>query len=139
MAIPDCQFEIAYSHSVITHLNDSLVRGFLDFCGELLIPGGLLVFSFNGRFAFSRDIANILKHGASYLEAVSRMEKVNSQGYLFVDKSYDSTVGLPSFYQNTFHKLDYLQSLLSPRFEVMAFYARADLGWQDVIVARKLS
>ncbi len=139
MAVPDRQFEIIYSHSVITHLNDALVRGFLNFCGEVLIPGGLLVFSFNGRFAFSRDIENILKHGASFLEVVSRMEKVNSQGYLSFDKSYDSTIGLPSFYQNTFHKLDYLQSLLSPRFEVMAFYPCADLGWQDVIVARKLS
>ena len=31
MAIPDCQFEMAYSHSVITHLNDALVRGVFRF------------------------------------------------------------------------------------------------------------
>ena len=130
-------FDFCYSHSVITHLDKHHVNEFFRFATDKLKPHGIFVFSFNGKYSFKKDLENIVAHGGSLLEQLYRTELLASQGYLYIDKSYDAQIGLPEFYQNTFHRFDYLEALISNRFDILAYYPRADLGWQDVIVAQR--
>jgi SAM-dependent methyltransferase len=128
----DETFDLIYSISVFTHLNEQFQFAWLAELQRLTKPGGLLILTIHGSHvqrlphierSFSPEERRILEEGGF-------LYKVGATGKLKLD-------GLPDYYQNAFHTRDYIDRVWSRYFTVVSYHDRAINRHQDAVILRK--
>ena len=128
----DEAFDLVYSISVFTHLDERFQLAWLDELRRITRPGGLLILTTHGSHvhrlphverSFSPvELRELRERGFVY--------KVGPTGRLKLD-------GLPDYYQNAFHTRDYIDRTWSRYFDVVSHHERAINRHQDAVILRR--
>jgi len=124
--IPDESFDIIYSISLFTHLDEARQDVWLTKLARLLRPGGVLLTT---------------THGLLAMDSCSQdeLDELNERGIAFrVDrKGRFKLDGLPDFYQTTFHTREYIAQHWTRFLELQAYREGGIGNHQDVVLLKK--
>ena len=130
-------FDLIIGSSVFTHLDRRFQRLWLAELARLLEPGGLLVASVLGDYAFLRDTRS-----SSRIQNLIRSHfprrRLGKEG--IIDEYHNrSLAGLvdPDFYRNTYQSAQYTLSEWTGDFQVLAYIERGLDNYQDLVVLRR--
>lgn len=131
---PDAHFDIVTNHSVFTHLPEDYQDAWLAELRRVVEPGGILLLTVAGIFAFEGLVASYRDWPADPSEIQSTYR---NKGILYV--SDDSWTGstFPAFYHSTFHNPYYVLEHWATFFIVEAYLPRGALELQDLVVLRR--
>lgn len=113
----DEAFDLIYSHSVFTHIDEESGQLWLKEFHRVLQPGGYAVFTVHGEHVWQ----NLPQ---PYLD------EMKQRGFLFLHPHRAQTDG-------AFHTRAYLERLTNADFEMIDYIPRAMLNYQDIVVLRK--
>lgn len=119
-------FDVVYSVSLFTHLDEACQNDWLQELRRILKPGGILVTTVHG--AFCRDTCT--EKELSLLEDKGFAFRVDHTGKFKID-------GLPDFYQTTFHTRYYVENNWPTHFEIESYIEGGVHGHHDLITLRK--
>lgn len=116
-------FDFVFGISVFTHLPEDMQFEWLDELRRITKPGAYLIVTTSGE--------------ANYRPFPKELvDKADRDGFLYVDGSYGQSINLPAFYQNTFHKHDYIRREWSRYFEVLDIQTQRVQRHQDTVLLR---
>lgn len=121
---PDGAFDLVFSHSVFTHIDEHRQDLWLSELHRVTQPDGLIVLSVHGEAALP----------AKAWEIRDRLEQ---DGIAFSEHSLPSDGPLPDWYQSTWHAPWYVFEHWGRWFEIRAYLPGAALGFQDHIALRR--
>ena len=123
---PGERFDVIYSVSLFTHLDEAAQDAWLREMARLLRPGGFFVASVHGRLATgscsAAELRELAEKGFAY--------RVGRKGRFKLD-------GLPEFYQTTFHTRDYVARKWGALLEIADYVEGGLAGHQDLVVMRR--
>lgn len=123
---PDASFDLVFSHSVFTHIDESYQDRWLAELRRVTRPEGALLISLHGEHAFQTAHA-----GNTALE-----DSLRRDGFLFVaDDSWEGD--FPSWYQNSFHMPWYVFDHWSRFLGIKVHAPRASLDYQDYVLLER--
>jgi SAM-dependent methyltransferase len=123
-AYADASFDLVYNHSVFTHIDERLQDLWLAELQRITRPGGLLVLSVHGEHAVPEGAWEI-------------RDKLESTGIAYMDKTFPQRIGLPDWYQSTWHAPWYVFEHWQRWFRVRAYVPGAALGLQDHVLLER--
>jgi len=127
-------FDLVINHSVFTHIDEIHQDLWLEELNRIVTPGGFLVLSVHGDFAFQVAERDMRGGGEDPKVWRSALER---HGILFIaDDGYLGGV-FPDFYHTTFHAPWYIFSRWAKWFDIRSYLPKADLGFQDVVVLQR--
>lgn len=123
----DGAFDLAYSISVFTHIDEGPQRSWLQELARVVRPGGIVLLTLHGEHA-----AGVLDDGdrAALLER-GFLFKVGQTGRWKLD-------GLPDSYQTAFHTRQHVEREWSRFFRIVEYVPRGITPRQDAVVMRRL-
>ena len=121
---PDGAFDLAFAHSVFTHLDEQRQDAWLSELQRVTSPGGFLVLSTRGEVALGHDVWRI-------------RERLQDEGIVFIDNVFGPEYPLPDWYQRTFHARWYVFEHWGRWFEIRAYLPGGALGVQDQILLER--
>ncbi|MDQ6797964.1 MAG: class I SAM-dependent methyltransferase [Actinomycetota bacterium] len=134
LAHPDGYFDLVYSHSVFTHIDERLQDQWLRELRRVTRPGGLLVLSIHGEHAFAEFEAGALDAGG---DPSSLRERLVRDGIVFHRDDIWVDGPFPDFYHTTFHAPWYVFGHWGRYFTVRALVSRGSLGYQDFVLLER--
>jgi ubiquinone/menaquinone biosynthesis C-methylase UbiE len=117
------QFDLIYTISVFTHLNEQQQFAWLQEFQRILQPGGIALITVLGR--------DVWQHLPPH--HVATMEQ---KGFLFVGLEPTSDL-FPQSYQTTYHSRDYIFTHYAAYFDILDYVPRGVNNHQDLLVLRK--
>jgi len=120
------RFDVIYSVSLFTHLDEEDQFRWLTEMARILRPGGILIATAHGSFTHQQLPA--VEAGKTNLEGF--LYRTGQTGKLKLD-------GLPDYYQTAYHTEEYIRDRWSKYLEIVDYERRAFGGYQDGIVLRK--
>lgn len=139
----DAEFDLVYSVSVLTHVDEDLQDAWLAELARVLEGGGIALLSFQGAAAYEdcragRHVSN----SASCARRISYHGALDREG--FVHEPYDDNLwnrrAFPDITESfgmTFHSHDYVRSRWGRRFEVLRLMPCTVGDWHDLAVMRR--
>ena len=127
-SFPDARFDVVYSVSLFTHLDQQDQDAWLDELARILKPGGVVVATTHGRFTTDSCVPEELEQ----LQAAGFVYRTDRKGRFKVD-------GLPDFYQTTFHTVEYVREHWGRRFTILNHREGGLGGHQDLVVMQKVA
>ena len=122
----DATFDVIYTVSLFTHLDETSQLAWLGELDRVLKPGGHVLATLHGSHALSSCTAaersSLARRGFHF--------RVGHKGALKLD-------GLPDSYQTAFHTKEYVARVWSRHFDVVSHSEGGLHGHQDVVVLRK--
>ncbi len=138
---PDATFDLIYSVSVFSHLDEGLQDRWLTELNRRLRPGGIALLSVHGAYAYEQ-----FRTGAVTTrwcdETAFQRGPLRSEQFAFVPyrRSIWNRTDLPHVgeeYGLAFHGERYVRERWGALFDVRAILPRAMTRWQDIVVLRK--
>ena len=120
----DGTFDLAFAHSVFTHLDEQRQDVWLSELQRVMSPGGFLVLSTHADVALRDDVWGI-------------RERLQNEGIVFIDHVFGPEYPLPDWYQRTFHAPWYVFDHWGRWFEIRAYLPGGALGVQDQILLER--
>lgn len=128
----DQQFDLVYSHSVFTHLDETYQDAWLTELKRVTKPGAVLLLTVHGPHAWQGFYNSAPEHPAMK----NHVEGYEKQGFLFVPD--DEWTGVfPDFYHSMFHKKDYIMEHWGKFFTVLNYLDQGMLNFQDIVVLQR--
>lgn len=121
-------FDLIYSISLFTHLDEDMQFLWLKEMIRIVKPGGILLITVHGALCRSSCTAQELKH----LDDSGFVFRIDHHGKIKLD-------GLPDFYQTTFHTKNYILNHWEQYAKVLEYVEGGVNGHQDLIVMKKSS
>ena len=121
---PDGAFDLVFNHSVFTHIDERRQDAWLSELQRVVRGGGLVVLSVHGEIA--------IEEGAWALR-----DQLERDGIAYLDKSFPAKIGLPDWYQNTWHAPWYVFEHWGRWFDIRAYVPGAALGLQDHVLLER--
>ena len=136
------EFDLLYSISILTHLDEYLQLAWLAELARVLRPGGLALLSVHGEYAYAECASGrVISKSGTCARRIAAHRSLAHEGFIF--EGYDVTrwnrrgfVGIDGEFGMAFHSCDYIRSRWTERFEVVDILPRALGSWQDLIVLR---
>lgn len=120
---PQAQFDLVYSISVFTHINEEFQHKWLAELARIIKPGGVVLLSVHG--------------ARSWLTLPAEcVAKVNANGFLFSSEQIWKGI-FPAWYQTAFHKEEYVRNVFSEYFKIIEYIPQGISNFQDLIVMEK--
>jgi SAM-dependent methyltransferase len=139
----DGAFDLGYSLSIFTHLDEPAASAWLEDLSRVLTPGGILILSTHGYPALE-IIKNSKTHqdmfSKSHDEIVEITEKLETDRYIFIQYGQDllKVAKAGSSYGNTFMHPSYAEDNWNAHgLKVLRHLPGGVRGWQDIFVLRK--
>jgi len=134
-------FDLIYSISVFSHLDEPLQDGWLQELARVLHGDGLALLSVHGPHAFEEFRSGRVETGWCRPDAFARGElgadEFHFEPYLRTFWNRDQLPGVRAGYGLTFHGADYIRRHWSRYLEIVEIRKRAISAWQDLVVCRK--
>ncbi len=132
-------FDLVIASSVFTHLDRNLQQLWLDELARVLEPGGLLVASVLGPYAYLRDSCSRWSGGYRFRVYLAG-RRLESRGILdqFKNNSLRRLVG-SDYYRNTYQEPHYTLRKWSKHFRIRAYIERGLDNYQDLLVMQRES
>ncbi len=121
---PDAAFDLVFNHSVFTHIDAARQDLWLSELHRVTRPGGFVVLSTHGLAALPPERTDL-------------RAALERDGIVFLDGTAPAELGLPDWYQTTFHAPWYVFEHWGRWFEVRACVPRASLGVQDQVLLER--
>jgi SAM-dependent methyltransferase len=135
------QFDVVYSISVFSHLDETLQDRWLAELRRVLAPGGMALLTVHGPSAFEQFRTGEVRTRWCPPSAFSRGpladDELVFEPYLRSVFNRAELPGVGASYGLTFHGHGYLRGHWPAWLEVLDVRARAVSDWQDVVVCRK--
>jgi SAM-dependent methyltransferase len=135
------EFELVYSISVFSHLDEHLSDAWAAEVERVLEPGGVALLSVHGAYAFEQFRTGAVSTAWCRRGAFDR-GPLESGEFVFVP--YRRSIwnegelpGVGSEYGLAFHGAGYVHERWQRMFDVVAVLERAITGWQDLVICRK--
>lgn len=122
LAYADSTFDLVLSVSIFTHLPEDMQFRWLDELSRVTKPDGFLILSVHGGHHIRNATAEI-------------QEEVRQRGFFY--QQIGQVEGLPEFYQNAYHSLDYIRAQWGRYFDVLHIVESLVGGHQDAVLCRK--
>jgi SAM-dependent methyltransferase len=143
LSFDDERFDLVYSISVFTHLDEQLQLRWLDELRRVMKPGGVALLTTHGRAEFeSYRTGNVVSGSLSCIRRVAAHGSLDATG--FVHEPYERSTwtrkdfpGTDTSFGLAFHSEDYVRRVWGERFEVLELLPRALAQRQDVVVVKK--
>ncbi|MEF2156377.1 class I SAM-dependent methyltransferase [Luteimonas sp. FXH3W] len=121
-------FDLIYTVSLFTHLDEQLQFQWLKELQRILRPNGYLVATVHGELARSTCTS-------------SELEAIRTKGILFRTDRIGllKLDGLPDFYQTTFHSENYVRNRWADYFEIVDYQVGGIQNHQDAVVLKRRS
>ena len=116
----DNSFDLIYTISVFTHLDETMQFSWLDELRRVLKPNGIAIASLHG----------------DYHRTLSGKSRDISRGFKYT-RAKVSKHGLPDFYQDAQHSREYVEREWANYFEVLDYVERGVSDHHDAVVLRK--
>lgn len=134
------QFELVYSLSILTHLDEPTQDAWLAELERVLLPGGVALVSVHGEHPYE-----VFRRGAQSGASAQLVRRLRRHGALaaegFVFEPYDAgrgeLPGISGAYGLSFQHPDRVAERWARRFEIVDYHAGLLGGWQDVVVLRR--
>jgi len=128
MSYADGAFDLVYSISVFTHLNEEFQNAWLGELHRVTRPGAILILTVHGEPFIAKSQ---LSH--------SQSAELEQNGFLFVTGTTGKRKldGLPDFYQTAYHKKEYIQRVWGKHFEVLKQIPEGIGSVQDALVLQR--
>lgn len=121
------RFDLIYSHSVFTHIDEDYQFRWLEELRRVTRPGAVLLLSVHGRHVGELKGFN-----------AEMWRELKEKGILHVSMNDPRWQGIfPEFYQTTYHDKDYISRTWSKYFEVLDCLDHGIGNYQDLIVLRR--
>lgn len=120
----DSTFDLVYSHSVFTHIDEWRQDAWLSELCRVARPGGLLILSTHGEVALGDDPYGI-------------RQRLEDEGIVFIDDAITEDFPLPAWYQNTYHAPWYIFEHWGRWFQIRGYVPGGALGVQDHVLLER--
>ncbi len=134
-------FDLVYSISVFSHLDEPAQDEWLQEMRRILRPGGVALLTVHGRSAFEQFRSGRVRTAWCRDAAFDRAPLSPNE---FAFAPYRRSVfndaelqGVGNRYGLAFHGSDYLRERWASALEVVAILERAMTGWQDIVVCTR--
>lgn len=131
----DGYFDLVMNHSVFTHLDGMRQDAWLSELRRVTRPGGIVLLSVHGPTAFRHTEQQMRTAGQDPGLCRAILER---EGILFIAEDTHVGSSFPDFYHTTFHAPWYVLEHWTQWFDMRAYLARADLGFQDIVVLERV-
>lgn len=135
---PDSSVDVVCGYSVFTHLSRRDQELWLAELERILVPGGLVLASIHGEFAYllaaGRGDLPLARGPASRRRTAHRLRRAG-----IVDVGADTRlkgVAPEGYYRATFQHREYTANAWSARFDILDHVDRGLMGTQDLVVMR---
>ena len=133
---PDGHFDLVFSHSVFTHIDEHYQDRWLDELRRILKPGGYAILSIHGETAFTVFEDAVAGRGGD--PGVIRRE-LGARGISFIKDDAFTGGPFPDFYHSTFHAPWYVFEHWGRWFTVAAFLPQRSMAYQDFVLLQRTS
>jgi SAM-dependent methyltransferase len=123
---PAGAFDLVFSHSVFTHLDEQRQDAWLSELQRVTVQGGFVAVSTDGEVALGDDVWRI-------------RERLEDEGIVFIEDVFGPEYPLPHWYQRTFHARWYVFEHWGRWFEIRAYLPAGALGVQDHVLLQRTS
>jgi SAM-dependent methyltransferase len=137
----DETFDLLYSISVFSHLDEGQQDQWLSEVSRILRGGGIALLTTHGAYAFEqfrgRSVRTSWVPGSAFEREPLRPDEFLFEPY---ERSFWNRAELPGVhtaYGLAFHGHRYLRERWSRDLEIVAVHERAMSSWQDIVVARR--
>jgi len=131
---PDGHFDLVFSHSVFTHIDEHYQDRWLDELRRVLKPGGYAILSIHGETAFTVFENAVAGRGGD--PGVIRRE-LGARGISFIKDDAFTGGPFPDFYHSTFHAPWYVFEHWGRWFTVAAFLPQRSMAYQDFVLLQR--
>lgn len=143
MPFADERFDVVYSNSIFTHLDERVQDAWLADIHRVLRPGGIALLTTHGPYAYGEyHSGRIVTNTSDCTERVMAHGDLEHEG--FIHEPYVVTrlnahdfPGVDDTFGVAFHSPAYVREHWAPWFEVVEVMPRQMLELQDLVVARK--
>ncbi len=126
LSFADNFFDLIYSISVFTHLDEEFQHAWLKELQRITKSRALLILTVHGEHCFGQ------------LPPAQR-EKIHSEGFMFITGAtgWLKTDKLPDFYQTAYHTKEYIYKTWDKYFEIVRYVERGISDYQDAVILRR--
>ena len=134
LAYEDDSFDLVYSHSVFTHLDQAHQRAWLEEIRRVLKPGGWAALTTHGEVSIGRLVRGFRRRDEALGDRVEA--EIRDAGFFFDADSQWRGV-FPDYYHNSYQTRAYTEREWARVMPIVSCAETAALGEQDIYVLRK--
>jgi SAM-dependent methyltransferase len=125
MPHPDACFDFVFGISVMTHLPEDLHLKWLEELARVTRPGGYVMLTTHGEHVWRGQLTD------------EQLETLQEVGLVYATSGYGLKIGLPDFYETTYHSHEYIRRVWGRYFEVVGVWEPEPGEHQDSVLLRR--
>jgi SAM-dependent methyltransferase len=139
----DDRFDLVYSISIFTHLDERTQRAWLQELARVLAPGGVALLTTHGDHAFAEcQSGRVVSNTRQCAQRIRVHGSLDAEGFIhepytrsrWIERDYP---GVDPEFGMAFHSDGYIQRVWSEYFDVKGVLPQALGGWQDIVVVQR--
>ena len=132
---PDGYFDLVYSASVFTHIDEDYQDQWLAELKRVTKPGSILLLTVHGEYV--TGLLDEAEVQAGHRDMSNMRSQLNDKGICFLDNDIFVGGPFPNFYHSTLHAPWYIFEHWGRLFDVRAYVSRASANFQDYVMLER--